>query len=175
MFLNIHVFLIGFMGSGKTTIGKRISSTLDVPFIDLDAIIEKEQGKSIPELFDAVGEASFREIEREALHRYAKGIPCILSTGGGVPCYFDNMEFMFHNGVTIYLKASPLELASRLSAGQESRPLIKNVGRENLPSHIESMLKTREPFYAKATFIVETDGRSDDEVVKHCLDIVHTL
>jgi len=160
------------MGSGKTTIGKMLSTATHLPFIDLDEVIEHEQGKTVTLLFDDVGEARFRALEREALLRYANGKPCLISTGGGVPCQFDNMEVMNRSGLTIYLKASPQELAARLKHAAETRPLLKGIGYEQLPAHIESMLSSREPFYRMAEQVVETDGLTDEAVVLRCLDIL---
>ena len=167
-----HVFLIGFMGSGKTTIGRLLSTAISLPFIDLDDVIEHEQGKSVSILFNELGEARFRELEHEVLLNYAKGKPCLISTGGGVPCQFDNMEVMRQNGATIYLKASSHELALRLKDAVETRPLLKGVEYDCLPAYIESMLFTREPYYVKAEYVVETDGLTDEAVLKQCIDIL---
>lgn len=167
-----HVFLIGFMGSGKTTIGRMLSKAANLLFVDLDEAIERAQGKSISVLFSEVGEARFRELEREMLLHYAKGEPCLISTGGGVPCQFDNMEVMNQSGVTIYLKGSPCSLAARLKDAIETRPLLKGVRQEELPAFIESMLSKREAFYLKAEHVLEIDGLTDEAVMERCLGIL---
>lgn len=160
------------MGSGKTTIGRMLSKAANLLFVDLDEAIERAQGKSISLLFKEVGEARFRELERDMLVHYAKGEPCLISTGGGVPCHFDNMEVMNQSGVTIYLKGSPHALATRLKDAIEVRPLLKGVEREDLPAHIGSMLSNRETFYLKADHVVEIDELTDKAVLERCLSIL---
>ena len=167
-----HVFLIGFMGSGKTTIGRMLSTATNLPFIDLDQTIESKQGKTVSAIFNAVGEAAFREMERRALLDCEKETAGIISTGGGIPCYFDNMDVMKQMGITIYLKASPHELAIRLSNTAVSRPLLKGVDYQHLPAHIEAMLSKREPFYLMADQVLETDGLSDEAVLQRCLELI---
>lgn len=167
-----HVFLIGFMGSGKTTIGSLLSKATNRPFVDLDNKIEIEQGKTVSELFAAMGENQFRELERKALLNSAKGSSCIISTGGGAPCFFNNMEVMKEMGITIYLKASANDLATRLKDSATTRPLLKGKGPSDLPTYIESMLSHREPFYLMAEYVVGTDGLTDMAVLQRCLDIV---
>lgn len=168
-----HIFLIGFMGSGKTTIGRMLSTATNLLFIDLDEAIEREQGKTVSELFNEFGEEKFRELERKALLDCTKKSCSIISTGGGVPCFFDNMEVMKQAGLTIYLKASPTELATRLTGASSTRPLLKGVQQDLFPEHIASMLAKREPFYQLAEQVVETDGLSDEAVLQRCLELVH--
>jgi shikimate kinase len=160
------------MGSGKTTIGRMLSRSTKRPFVDLDHTIENQQGKTISTLFEEAGEAAFRELERQTLLDCEHNNPSIISTGGGVPCYFDNMDVMKHSGITIYLKTSPTELAKRLKQVAATRPLLKDIEYAQLPSHIEVMLSKREPFYLKADHVIETDGLSDTSVMQRCMDII---
>jgi len=166
------VYLVGFMGSGKTTIGRLLSASMKRPFIDLDAVIEKDQGQTVAKLFEKLGEASFRMLEREALLRCTVGPVALVATGGGAPCYLDNMRVMNAHGVTLYLYTSPLKLATRLSGGQAKRPLLKGISATDLPSHIETLLNARAPYYNQATYRVTTDGLSDEAVLQACLTIL---
>jgi len=100
------VFLIGFMGSGKTTWGKKLSNALQVPFIDMDHVIVEKIGMSIPEYFQQHGEEAFRKVEQTVM-KEQEGRAGIISTGGGTPCYFDNMDWLLANGTVLYLKHSP--------------------------------------------------------------------
>jgi shikimate kinase len=149
------VYIIGFMGSGKTTAGKKLAAVLGWPFFDLDKKIEEIAGKSIPEIFSQDGENYFRAIESETLKTIEYETDAVVSTGGGTPCYSDNMDFMLKTGLTVYLKLNPLQLLSRLSGSKGERPLIKNMGREELLSFIEEKLHFRESWYNRAEIIIE--------------------
>jgi len=151
------IFLIGYMGSGKTTVGKQLAKELDLPFIDMDVFIENRYHKSISAIFEEKGEAGFREIERKALFEIIEFENVVISTGGGLPCFFDNMDVMNQAGTTIYLKVSVKELAKRLKNGKQKRPLIKDKSQEEIKDFITENLEKREKFYNKATFIFETD------------------
>jgi shikimate kinase len=156
-------FLIGYMGSGKTTVGKLLAKELNLQFIDMDLFIENRFRKSISAIFEEKGEAGFREIERKALHEITDFENVVISTGGGLPCFFDNMDVMNKTGTTIYLKISVEELANRLKNGKQKRPLIKDKNPEEIKAFIIQHLEKREGFYNKATFIFETDDLSSSE------------
>ncbi|MDD4799660.1 MAG: shikimate kinase, partial [Proteiniphilum sp.] len=119
-----RIFLIGYMGCGKSTLGKRLAQSLSLTFIDLDAHIQNKYRKTISELFAEKGEEQFRMIERQALLEVAAFEDVLISTGGGAPCFFDNMEVMNRAGITIYIQAFPEELAARLRASKTVRPLL---------------------------------------------------
>jgi len=121
------IYLIGFMGSGKSTTGKKLASGLGWSFVDLDKKIEEETGRKIPEIFSKQGEEYFREVERRVLRAMESLSEVVISTGGGAPCYHDNMEHMLGNGITIYLKLTPVQLKQRLAVSKGERPLIKDV------------------------------------------------
>jgi shikimate kinase len=144
------VYIIGFMGSGKSTTGMKLANLLGWPFIDLDRSIEEHTGLTIPEIFARHGETWFREVESEILRNLRSLTNQVISTGGGTPCYGDNMEYMLETGLTIYLKLTPGQLKSRLSGKNSKRPLIKDLGDENLLSFIEEKLAIREKWYNRA-------------------------
>lgn len=144
------------MGAGKTTAGRELAKALDLEFVDLDHFIQTRYQKTVSQLFDEVGEAEFRNIEAKLLKEVGEFENVVISTGGGTPCFFDNMDYMNRTGRTIYLKASPEALAKRLNTCKEKRPLIKDKNEEELYTFIVDTLKKREPFYTKAQIIFET-------------------
>jgi shikimate kinase len=150
-------FLIGYMGSGKTTVGKQLAIKMNLQFIDMDLFIENRYRKSISAIFEEKGEAGFREIERKALHEITDFENVVISTGGGLPCFFDNMDVMNQAGKTIYLKVSVEELMKRLKKGKQKRPLMKDKKPEEIKNFIAVNLAKREEFYDKAAFIFECD------------------
>jgi shikimate kinase len=157
------VYIIGFMGSGKTTTGMKLASLLGWQFTDLDKIVEEHTGMTIPEIFSGKGENYFREVESEMLKSLHSKADNVISTGGGAPCYGDNMDFMLKTGLTLYLKLTPSQLRRRLSGSSHERPLIKNLDDEGLLSFIEEMLSYREKWYERADLILngfDTDIRS---------------
>ena len=151
-----RIFIVGYMGVGKTTIGKGLAELFDLEFIDLDKFIENKYRKTIPQIFEAKGEDGFRNIEQNALAEVANFENVIVSTGGGAPCFFENMEIMNRSGVTVYIKAEPEELANRLLASKTERPLIAGKSREELIPFIQNHLSAREYYYNKAQIVYET-------------------
>jgi shikimate kinase len=147
------VYLIGFMGCGKTTAGKKLAASLKWKFIDLDKKIEEKTGLSIEELFTAKGEEYFREIEAETLRELTFDSNCVVSTGGGTPCFGSNMEFMLGNGYTIYLKLTPAQLAARLK-NSLNRPLLQNITEQELPDFVEKKLAERSMWYEKSHLLI---------------------
>ncbi len=150
-----RAFLIGFMGSGKTTIGRHLAKDLKWQFLDLDAYIEKEEGRTIREIFAQEGEAAFRRIETEALAKVAQMESVVIAAGGGTPCNERNIEIMRHSGATVYIKVAPEELAKRLYSARENRPLIAQKTDDELLDYIKAKLSEREPFYSRAHMIVD--------------------
>lgn len=152
-----RVFLIGYMGVGKTTIGKLLSKELDVQFFDLDVYIENRYRKTIQEIFAEKGETKFRCIEREMLREVATFQNVLISTGGGTPCFYDNMDLMNRQGVTVYIKASVQQLVARLLASKNVRPIIQNKSAHELYSFVTTHLAEREEYYSKAQLTYETE------------------
>lgn len=151
----MKIFLIGFMGSGKTTIGKKLARRMDYNFIDLDDFIENKEGKRIREIFAASGEEEFRQIEAENLRLLEKIRDTIVSVGGGAPCFHENIEWMNQNGFTVYLKQTPEFLFSRLKSSKGKRPLIKGLKKKELYDFIVNSLEERSLYYEKAKLIVD--------------------
>ena len=152
------------MGAGKTTLGRDLSDFLGLSFIDLDVFIEERFHKTIRQIFAERGEEAFRELERRMLHEVAEFEDVIVSTGGGTPCFFDNMSFMNSCGQTVYLRVSIDELAARLEMARQTRPVLQNRTGEALKAFIRESLESRLPFYEQARFIfdAETMDTHDD-------------
>jgi shikimate kinase len=162
-----RIFLIGYMGSGKTTIGKMLAARLGYSFVDMDAHIEESQFKSVSQIFTEIGEAEFRKLEQKCLHEVAEFHHAVISTGGGAPCFFDNMEFMNSNGYTVYLKLTPAELAARLQFSKANkRPLIANKKGEELLDFIADGLAKRETYYNQAALHI--NGTEEEIVTGIC-------
>lgn len=152
-----RIFIVGYMGVGKTTVGKALATSLNLSFIDLDFWLQNTYRKTVADLFKEKGETSFREIERKALLEVASFEDVVISTGGGTPCFFDNMDVMNAVGTTIYLKADMDEIAARLSASKNIRPLLVEKKSEELVSFISTHLAERDGFYQKAQIVFHTD------------------
>jgi len=150
----MRVFLLGYMGCGKTTAGKKLAAKLGYTFIDIDHLIEEAQGITIAQIFEKQGEDAFRKIEQEMLATTFELNDVIIATGGGAPCFYNNMEAMNKNGLTIYIEMAPKALVSRLKGAIDERPLLKGKSDEELLSFISEKLEERNPFYTKAKAIV---------------------
>ncbi|RZK49895.1 MAG: shikimate kinase [Pedobacter sp.] len=146
----MKVFLIGFMGCGKSTKAKQLSNYLNYPLFDIDNLIEKEAQMPISDYFKLHGESAFRILEKHVLQNHPFPEHAIIATGGGLPCFFNNMKWMNAQGITVYLEMHPKQLVSRLG-NRHKRPLIKDMDDVQLLSFIETKLKERETFYKQAT------------------------
>jgi len=161
-----RVILIGFMGCGKSTLGKKVANLLDIPFLDSDQQIEGAYQMSIGEMFGEYGEVRFREIETDYINSLNDEDEFVLSTGGGLPCYNDNMSKLNELGVTFYLERPAKELANRLRNAKQQRPLIEGLSDEDLLSFIESKLTEREEDYKKANFVLARDEQTAKTIAK---------
>lgn len=139
------------MGSGKTTLGKRLAQEFNVPFYDLDDVIESNTGKSISEIFSLYGDHHFRKLERKNMMEVLTKSACVISLGGGTACYYDNMSIISERSHSIYLRLSPKDLVGRLIGNDQERPLIKDKTEKELFSFIETQLEQREKYYNRAT------------------------
>ena len=146
------------MASGKTTFGKALAGSLNRKFIDLDAYIEKRAGLSVTQIFKEYGQDGFRIMEKEALHTLDSKDNLVVACGGGTPCFFDNMEYMNHSGVTVFLQVSVSVLLNRLVAENSLRPLVAGKSAEELAAYIGNQLEERLPFYQTASIL--WDGES---------------
>lgn len=156
------------MAAGKSTYGKAVARKLGRPFIDLDAVIEQQEGKTVPEIFSQWGEPRFREIERQALLQVLapdQPVP-LIACGGGTPCYQDNMRWLNEHGITVYLKQDPEILLGRLKQVQASRPMISDIPQEELGHRIRELLAEREPYYLQAQIILEGSDITVDKIVE---------
>jgi shikimate kinase len=151
------IIIIGYMGAGKTTVGKALAKELGIMFYDLDWYIESRMHKTVKQIFDESGEDGFRQIEHNMLHEVAEFENIVLSCGGGTPCFFDNMDYMNQLGETVYLKASPETLYAHLKMGKGVRPLLLNKTPEEVQVFIREQLQKREPFYEKAKHIFDVN------------------
>ena len=161
--------LMGYMGCGKSALGKRLGKLKALPFIDLDDYIESQEKKTISQIFDKQGELYFRKKERFYLEKLLSEDPqAIISLGGGTPCYFDNIDYLVQKKdiLTLYLKSSPQTLTSRLFEQKEHRPMISHLEKpEDLKEFIAKHLFERVPFYIKAEYHINTDDKSVDDLV----------
>lgn len=165
-----RIFLIGYMGAGKTTVGKVLSERLGLSFVDLDHYIEARYHKTIGQLFTEKGEDEFRKIERKMLHEVATFEDILVSTGGGAPCFFDNMLFMNTIGQTVYLKVSVDELAKRLELAKATRPVLRGRSGNELKLFIAEMLEDRDPFYHQAGIVFNAEQMIDEQDVSHIVE-----
>lgn len=152
-----RVILIGYMGAGKTTVGRALAKSLQLPFYDIDRYIEERYRRTIPQLFEERGEAGFREIERRVLHEVGEFEDIVIAAGGGTPCFFDNMDYMNGQAQTVYLKASADVLFLHLKMGKSERPLLKNKTEDEMRQFICDSLAAREPFYEKAKYTLNVN------------------
>lgn len=151
----IRIYLLGFMGAGKTYTGHRLARRLDFDFLDLDTFIEEAEGASIPVIFSTKGEDYFRETEARCLRETGQFERVVIATGGGTPCYFGNLEWMNENGVTIFLDTSEDILCKRL-INSNKRPLVANKTTSGLTEFITRKLSERRPFYEGTHLCYET-------------------
>ena len=169
------IIIIGYMGAGKTTVGKALAKELGVMFYDLDWYIESRMRKTVKQIFDEIGEEGFRKIERNMLHEVAEFENVVVSCGGGTPCFFDNMDYMNQLGETIYLKASPETLHTHLKMGKGVRPLLLNKTSEEVEIFIREQLKLREPFYNKAKHIIDINVMDDFDKINGMVEQIRKM
>lgn len=163
----IRIILIGYMGAGKTTLGRALAKDLGVPFYDLDWYIETRMHRSVKQIFDERGEEGFRKIEHNMLHEVAEFENVVISCGGGTPCYYDNIDYMNSQGHTVYLKAEPKVLFEHLKMGRTVRPLLLGKTPETMLGFIESQLQERENYYSKARNTLDVNLLDNRDKIKN--------
>jgi len=171
----VRIFLIGYMGAGKTTLGKAFARHLNIPFVDLDWYIEERYHKTVGELFAEKGEDGFRTIEMNMLHEVAAFENVVISTGGGTPCFYDNMAYMNQQGTTVFLNASPEVLLQRLSAATQSRPILQGKKEDELYLFIKEKLEERMTFYTQAQYIFNADELENRSAISRSIQHLHQL
>lgn len=164
---NNNIFLLGFMGSGKSTLGKKLANKLNQPFFDLDVVIETKENKTITQLFEEKGEEYFRALEHQTLKELiSENSQFVLSLGGGTPCFKNNMQLINANGKSVYLKYNVGILHSRLVNAKTKRPLLQGKSDEELKQFINEKLTEREIFYKQAQFIIEGGNLKVEDLIK---------
>ena len=163
------VYLIGYMGVGKSTLAKLLAKLLKLPYLDTDHEIEENEKRSISEIFKKDGESHFRMLETELLIQLSAR--AIIACGGGIALHNNNMELINSKGVSIYLKASANFLSNRLKDEKQNRPLIANIPEKEIESYIKKELQNRSPFYALSHHTILVDGKNEDEVLRE----IHAL
>jgi shikimate kinase len=167
----IRIFLIGMMGVGKTYWSKKCSAQLNIPYYDLDEVIESREKLSIAEIFTQKGEAIFRKIESETLIRFSEKKSFLLAVGGGAPCFRQNMQWMNDNGITIWLDEPVDVLVERLKLGKAHRPLLKHLSDEELYSFLQNKSEERKPFYSQSKYHLFGKEISDESFKKIVYEI----
>lgn len=175
MKLDKHLIFIGFMGSGKTTIGKLMAEKLALPFIDTDAAIEAQEGKTISQIFAEKGEAFFREKEREFISGLSTEKPSVISVGGGFPAQPNAIELLNKLGLVIYLNTSLITLIKRLKDERERRPLLSNLSDAEFHPFVEELLSVRVHFYKQAKLIMPNESNKPNELVEKLIKELHKL
>ena len=170
-----RIILIGYMGAGKTTIGRALSKAMGLPFYDLDWYITSRMRKTIGQIFEERGEDGFRQIERSMLHEVAEFEDVIISCGGGTPCFFDNIDYMNQQGQVVYLHCSPEVLHGHLLMGKTERPLLKGKSPDELVAFIREQLSVREPFYNKARYQLDVTLMDNYDKIKITVEKLREL
>ncbi len=172
----MRIYLVGYMGCGKTTIGRKVADLLKISFIDLDKYIEERYFKTVPAIFAEEGESAFREKERSALIEVSQFEDVVVGTGGGAPCFFNNMALMNSNGITVYIAPDTEVLASRLIKSKTERPLIAGKSRDELVLFINEALKKRASFYEKSKIVIRGENNLDPRFVIDRIDkLIHGI
>lgn len=149
----MNIYLLGYMGCGKSKTGRRLASHIQRPFLDLDSLFESSAGMRIDDFFARYSEAEFRRMEAELLRKTADGTDTVVSLGGGTPCFGDNMEWIRSHGFSVYLKMNELSLLQRLCSSPKKRPLLAGLSADGMLERICSQLPQRETFYLQADLV----------------------
>lgn len=168
----LRIFLVGFMGCGKSTTGRRLAAALGWSCIDTDGFIERRYHRSIPQIFEEKGEAGFRQIERTVITELSDYEKVVIATGGGLACFADNMALMNARGLTIYLRTPATVLAERLWHAKTQRPLLRGKSRDELTQFVADLLAQRAPFYEQAAVIVDVKTNDDFAYIDTIVDII---
>ena len=167
-----RIILVGYMGSGKTTIGRQLARNLGLEFYDLDWYIEERFHTKVARIFAEEGEARFRDLERRMLHEAAEFENVVLACGGGTPCFFDNLDYMNSVGHTFYMKASVQTLCDHIGMSRGERPLLKGKSSEELKAFVAAQPAEREPFYSQAPEIISVNVLDSFAKIDNVADLI---
>jgi shikimate kinase len=163
----MKLYLIGLLGSGKSVLGKELSKLLKLPFIDLDDVLEAQEKRKVSQIFSEKGEAHFRVMEAEALRKQSNKKEFVMATGGGTPCFHDNISFINQTGTSVFLNTPVSEIVKRLKGEQrKARPLLASVSDDQLQPTLDTMLQNRLRFYEQAHFIVNPSASTAADILK---------
>ncbi len=168
----MKVCLVGLMGCGKSTVGELLANKLKLPFIDLDVTFETKYHMEIHSFFERFGEDKFREFETKLLEELLQRDHFILSTGGGTPCFNNNMELIKKNATSVYINLPAEVICKRLHLSHKKRPIIKDIHEDDLLAYVNCLAKIREPYYRQANYVVHTDGTNPLKTTKMIYDVL---
>jgi len=160
----MRVYILGYMYSGKSTLGRKLAKRLDYEFVDTDSLFETRYQITIKDFLHRYDEAAFRKLEREVLLSTIQYHNCVISTGGGTPCFSDNMAFIKQNGVSIYLEATPNLIMSRRVKSKKARPLLENLSHDEAQDLVTKQMKERSPYYELADLKFNADDISLNKI-----------
>lgn len=161
----MRIYLIGFKNCGKTTTGKKLANKLNLQFLDLDDLIEQNDGRTVPEIYSNDGEEIFRNKEKSALHQTIEMDDIVVATGGGAPRFYNNMELMKQNGITVYLRLDEDTLVGRLKVAAQNRPIVKGKTKEQIREYVKDLFTNHEHIYMNAEYVVDSKNLTPDELV----------
>lgn len=170
----MKIYFVGYMFSGKSSVGKKISRNLGLDFYDLDTLFEERYKISVSDFFSRYDESAFRKLEGGILRSTAQLEDCVISTGGGTPCFGDNMDFILGNGISVYLKSSVGTIMSRKANSKRPRPILVDMTPEDVRTFVERQLAERERFYEKADITVDAENIDIEKLAKLILDRKNT-
>lgn len=171
----MKISLIGYMGSGKSTVGRLLAGKLNLPFLDLDDLIVQKSQKSIAEIFKISGEIKFRQQEREILREILEqNEDFVLALGGGTPAYYDNIDLINENSLAVYLRLSPVEIVRRLENETDKRPLLSHLKPEEILEFIAKHLFERRPYYEKAKIILDIQQLNPEAIAEKIITHLHS-
>lgn len=169
----MRLYLIGYMATGKSTIGRKVAKRTELPFFDTDKMVEEAEGAEVADIITYAGEEYFREAERRALEATAAEESAIISTGGGLPVWGDNQAWIAEHGISVYLKRTPEQILSRLSPhGRQKRPKLRGRSDEELLQFMYEHLAEREPLYMKADVVMDGSEMSDWEIADRLCELI---
>jgi shikimate kinase len=163
----MRIFIIGYMGAGKSTIGKRLAKKLAMPFVDLDDAFEAKYRYSIPRFFDHFGEEKFREFENECLKEIIRDYAnAVISTGGGTACFNDNISLMNEEGTTVYIKMHSKSLTERLNRARRLRPVVRDIQNDDMQEFVKEQLQERSIYYEQAKITIKGESLDIGELIR---------